>query len=149
MRAHPQSKNIHFHFLKVEHALKRRNLLKTFLARLFKAEHCALSRLDIVFCADAYLLRLNQRELNHDFYTDILTFPFSGQGLPTEADIYISVDRVRENARLFSCSIESELLRVIFHGCLHLCGYGDKTAKEKKRMRERENHYLNRFRQVS
>lgn len=94
-----------------------------------------------VFCNDAYLLEINQQYLQHNTYTDIITFPFDED--PITAEVYISLDRVRENSHLFSNgNVEEELLRVIVHGVLHLCGHKDDTPQNKALMRTRESTYV-------
>jgi rRNA maturation RNase YbeY len=95
-----------------------------------------------IFCDDAYLLHLNQAHLKHNTYTDIITFPLSSKGEPVVAEIYISIDRVKENASKFQVPFLHELYRVIFHGALHLCGYKDKGKDEVELMRKKEDHYL-------
>ena len=122
--------------------LRDRNRLKKFLASLFKKEGKPLAELQYIFCSDDYLLAINRHYLSHDYYTDIITFDLSEKGQPINAEIYISVDRVRENAREFESSLKKELHRVIFHGALHLCGYKDKTAAQEKKMRQMEEKYL-------
>jgi len=124
---------------------KNRNALKRFLVGLFKKEKLTLDSLSYVFCTDKVLRSMNQHFLNHPDYTDILTFPFSDPGESVSGEIYISVDRVRDNAKKFGVSFQNELLRVIFHGALHLCGYNDHTNREIRLMRERETHYINQF----
>ena len=98
--------------------------------------------LNYIFCSDKELLRINQEFLGHDFYTDIVTFELSETPGKIQGEIYISIDRVKENAKKLGVSFKSELHRVIFHGALHLCGYGDKTKSEKEEMRETEDYYL-------
>ncbi len=132
---------IQFNFLE-SIDLRDRTRLKKFLASLFKKEGRTLAELQYIFCSDKYLLEINRQYLKHDFYTDIITFDLSEKNQPLNAEIYISVDRVRENAREFSSSLRLELHRVIFHGALHLCGYKDKTAKEEGVMRKMEDKYL-------
>jgi rRNA maturation RNase YbeY len=135
---------IQFNFLE-SIDLRNRTRLKQFIQSLFKKEGKRLAELQYIFCSDKYLLEINRQYLKHDFYTDIITFDLSEKNQPINAEIYISVDRVRENAREFSSSLRSELHRVIFHGALHLCGYRDKTTVQKKQMREMEEQYLNSF----
>ncbi len=135
--------NIHFLFNDVKISLSDRNKLKAFISNLFKKEGKKLEKLNYVFCTDKELLRINRDWLHHDFYTDIITFDLSEDAGTKSGEIYISADRVRENAGLFKTSIKKELLRVIFHGALHLCGYKDKTPKEKKLMRVKEDKYIN------
>lgn len=98
--------------------------------------------MNIVFCNDKYLLTLNMEFLKHDYYTDILSFPLSAKGKPLIAEIYISIDRVKDNARNLETSFREELHRVIFHGVLHFCGYKDKLPLDIKKMRSLENKYL-------
>ncbi len=117
-------------------------MLKGFLKKLFSKEQTPLQSLNVIFCTDEELLSINARFLNHHYYTDIITFPLSQKGDPVEAELYISIDRIRDNARLNKTSIKQELHRVIFHGCLHLTGYNDKSSQEIKIIREREDHYL-------
>jgi probable rRNA maturation factor len=135
---------VHFSF-PVVISLRERLRLKIFLASLFKREKAHLGELQYVFCSDAYLLAINRQFLDHDYYTDIISFDLSEPNQPINAEIYISVERVRENAQEFKTSLSKELHRVIFHGALHLCGYRDKTAAEKKKMREMEEKYLTRY----
>ncbi|HEY4155019.1 MAG TPA: rRNA maturation RNase YbeY, partial [Puia sp.] len=112
--------------------LSGRKRLKAFISGLFRLEKHQLKELSYVFCSDPYLLALNRKFLDHDYYTDILTFPSSyGAGKGVSGEIYISVDRVRENAKNLGHSFRMELHRVIFHGALHLCQYKDKTKKDK------------------
>ena len=96
----------------------------------------------IVFCSDSFLLDLNKKHLNHDYFTDIITFSYTTLDR-ISGDLFISVDRVRENALKEGVSFERELERVVYHGVLHLCGYNDKTPEEIKEMRSKENYYLN------
>ncbi|HET6256413.1 MAG TPA: rRNA maturation RNase YbeY [Puia sp.] len=138
------SPTIRFHFLK-KISLEDRRHLKATIARLFKKEGKTLTELNYIFVSDARLLEINRQFLQHDFYTDIITFPLSSPGQPISGEIYISVDRVRENAREFGYPIKEELLRVIFHGALHLCGHGDKTPAQERKMRQLEEKYLDLF----
>ena len=95
--------------------------------------------LNYIFCSDNYLLEINREHLNHDYYTDIITFDHSEENKKVESDIFISVDRVKENADSLSISFHQELSRVMAHGLLHLFGYSDKTSEEKIIMREKED----------
>jgi rRNA maturation RNase YbeY len=123
-------------------SLKDRQILKSTLTALFKKEGKKLAELRYIFVSDERLLEINREFLRHDFYTDIITFPLSVPRQPIVGEIYISVDRVKENARDFGSTIKKELHRVILHGALHLCGYGDKTPREEKKMRQMEEKYL-------
>ena len=136
---------IHFHFLKGSNSLSERTRLKSFIANLFKKEGQKLDDIRYIFCSDDYLLEINQQHLQHDYYTDIITFDLSEPGKPINAEIYISVDRVRDNARQFKTSLKNELHRVIFHGALHLCGYKDKTSKDQAVMRKMEDKNLAKY----
>ena len=133
---------IQFHFLTPSFTFPNRTKLKQFLMALFKTEGKRLDALNYIFCTDEYLLDLNQTHLNHNTYTDIITFELSGEGEPLLSDVYISVDRVKENAQMFHSPFQRELHRVIFHGALHLCGYKDKNKKQSQQMRNMEEHYL-------
>lgn len=136
---------IHFHFLTRHFLFSHRNKLKEFLNRLFKREGKDIEAINYIFCTDAYLLELNKIHLHHNTYTDILTFELSPKGKPLTADIYISVERVKENAATFDTTFQKELHRVIFHGALHLCGYKDKSDEQSLQMRSMEEHYLNQY----
>ena len=105
-------------------------------------ENTPFSRIEYVFCTDEYLLELNRRYLQHDTFTDILTFTLSLPEDPIISEIYISIDRVKENAEKLNVSFDEELHRVMIHGLLHLCGYEDHSAAEAKLMRQKENEYL-------
>ncbi|MDP4212281.1 MAG: rRNA maturation RNase YbeY [Bacteroidota bacterium] len=136
---------ISFHFL-IPFKLPQRKKLKLFLHSLFQEESYKLTDLSYVFCDDDYLLDLNRRFLKHDYYTDILSFPGSkSKDNKVSGEIYISVERVRENAKVHSSSFREEIHRVIFHGALHLCHYKDKTRKEQARMRRKEDDCLIRY----
>ena len=123
--------------------LKERGRLKLFIDSVFKAEKKKAKAIAYIFCSDEYLLNMNRQFLKHDYYTDIITFDMRDSKTdPVIAEIYISADRVKENARTLAVPINQELHRVIFHGVLHLCGYKDKSPLQKKLMRSRENMYL-------
>lgn len=133
---------IYFSAHEVKVGLKDRTRLKGFIQELFKREEQGLSNLQYVFCTDEYLLQINKEFLNHDTYTDIVTFELSPDPEVTEGEIYISIDRVKENADQYEVTENYELHRVMFHGALHLCGYKDKTKKEVELMRQKEDEYL-------
>jgi rRNA maturation RNase YbeY len=132
---------IRFHEL-MKVSLGRRTRLKEFLRKLMKREGRKLISIDFIFCSDKYLLRINKEYLDHDDLTDIITFDLSDSSGALTSEIYISVERVKENAQIFQSGFERELHRVMFHGALHLCGYGDKTSEEKLVMRGKEEEYL-------
>jgi probable rRNA maturation factor len=136
---------VRFHFLTEGFSLKNRGRLKQFLLELCRREGQRVEAINYIFCDDQYLLQINQAYLQHDTYTDIVTFQLSGKGEPLLADIYISIERVKENAGNFKVSFRSELHRVIFHGALHLCGYRDKSKAQAAEMRRRENECLHEY----
>ncbi len=124
--------------------LKGRRLIKRFVEDLFVEEGKELEQLSYIFCSDEYLLQINRQFLKHDYYTDIITFDLS-EGKETIGEVYISVDRLKENACVLQVSFREEALRVIFHGALHLCGYKDKKKSESDLMRTKEGYYLRLF----
>lgn len=132
---------VYFFYEKRGFSLTQRENLKFFIEGLFKKERKGLLSLNYIFCSDKRLLGINNQYLNHNYYTDIITFDLSETN-ETIGEIYISIDRVKDNAKTNGTSFKSELHRVIFHGALHLCGYGDKKAAEKTLMTEKENKYL-------
>jgi rRNA maturation RNase YbeY len=132
---------INFYFLDVKFSLLQRTKLKKFILQIFKKEHKEVASLNYIFCSDKYLLRINQQNLGHDYYTDILTFDLSNSSLVT-AEIYISIDRVKDNSRKLGTSFSSELKRVMFHGVLHLCGYNDRTKLDISLIRKKEDALL-------
>ena len=121
--------------------LSNRTALKKFMVGRFRFHRIQIVSLLVIFTSDRELLQINRRFLQHDYYTDIITFNH-GTNSSVEGEIYISMDRVRRNADAYQSSIKDELHRVIFHGALHLCGFGDKTIKEKAEMRAMENRWL-------
>ena len=100
-----------------------------------------VGELSFIFCSDEYLKKINFKYLNHDFFTDVITFDYTKEKL-LFGDIYISTDRVKENAKIYSSYFNEELFRVIIHGVLHLCGFNDKTEEEKNLIRSKENEFL-------
>ena len=137
---------VYFFFDNTRVSLNNRAELKKFIEFMFRKEKKLLAGLNYVFCSDKRLLEINQQYLAHDYYTDIITFDLSEKGSEIiSGEIYISVDRVRNNAKTAGYLISVELLRVIFHGVLHLCGYGDKKRGEKAIMREKEDYYIHKY----
>lgn len=143
MQAH--NAPIRFHLM-YPFSLANRRKLQQVIRNLVKNEKRKLQSLDFIFCSDEYLLKVNQDFLQHDDYTDIITFDMADHNeagiTPVCGEVYISVERVRENAETFKVPFVNELYRVMFHGVLHLCGYNDKTTAEKMEIRERESYYL-------
>ena len=134
---------IDFHF-ELEVEINNKSELSDWITRIISSEGCELGQLDFVFCDDEKLLSINQEYLDHDTYTDIITFDYT-QGSVLAGDIFISIDRVRENAKEFKVSFFEELLRVMSHGVFHLAGYGDKTSEETQIMRCKEEEKINMF----
>ena len=122
-------------------SLKTEAAVTSCIKALVKQELREIGDITIVFCDDNYLHKINLEFLDHDTYTDIITFDYS-VGNEIISEIYVSVDRVSENAKKYSQTFENEIHRVIIHGVLHLCGYKDKLAEDKQIMRDKENHYL-------
>lgn len=121
--------------------LKRRSTTN-WIKETIRLEEKSIGDISFIFCSDDYLLEVNKKYLTHDYYTDIITFDYVEDGM-ISGDIFISIDRVKENAKLFSTSLENELNRVLVHGVLHLLGYKDKIKKDKTLMTFKENYYLN------
>jgi probable rRNA maturation factor len=138
-------KEVTFRYADRKLVLAQKTAIQAFVETIFKKEKKKLAHINYVFCSDAYLLNINRDFLSHDYYTDIITFGLSEPGEPVEAEIYISVDRVKDNAVQLDVSFKEEMLRVIFHGALHLCGYKDKKKSDITLMREKENHYLSTY----
>lgn len=128
----------------VSSGLKDKRKLSTFLDQLVQTHLPGTKKiaLSYIFCTDDYLLSLNKQFLEHDTFTDIVTFDLSPSDKVLQGELYISTDRVRENAEVFGTGYHMELHRVIFHGALHLCGFGDKTPEEVVEMRKQEENCL-------
>ena len=135
--------DIHFFSEKTNFSLSDPQKTKQWLIESISALKKTLSEVNYIYTSDDNMLNINILYLNHNFFTDIITFDNSECDEELEGDIFISVDRVEENANTFNESFDRELHRVMIHGILHLAGYNDKTDKEKKVMRKLENHYLN------
>lgn len=125
----------------IRFVLKNRMVLKKWLIDVALEEGKRVGELSFIFCSDDYLLDINRHFLNHDYYTDVITFDYSEDNL-IAGDIFISVDTVRVNAEEFRQTFENELFRVMVHGVLHLCEYDDHSNEEKQQMRAKEDFYL-------
>ena len=125
----------------IDFKLVQQERVARWIEAVIKKENARLQAMNYIFCSDQYLHQLNVKYLNHDTLTDIITFPYS-QAPTIEGDLFISIERVKENAKQLGLSFEEELHRVIIHGVLHLCGYGDKTESEAKLMRQKEAEML-------
>lgn len=135
---------IFFHTQDIKLFLTNRKRVHHLISYLFRREKKQIQRIDYVFCSDDYLLELNRNFLKHNFYTDVITFDLSNSSLII-GEIYISVERVMSNAKFFKVSRKEEMLRVIIHGALHLCGYRDKKKEEAEIMNKKETEYLSLF----
>ncbi len=134
---------INFFQEEVSFPLKDKLKLKKWIKDTIEAEGYKLQELNYIFCSDEYLLQMNQQYLDHDTLTDIITFDNSETQGKIIGDIFISIERIWENAKKFDVSKERELQRVVIHGALHLVGYADKKPADKKLMTEKEDFYLN------
>ena len=132
---------VSFHIQHSKFQLRQRKALRAWLIRCVRKEDCSVSELNYQFCSDAHMLEANRTFLDHDYLTDILTFPgHSSHGIA--GDILISIDRIRENAREHQETAHRELLRVMAHGALHLIGYDDKTPENQREMRIAEDRWI-------
>ena len=129
----------------VPYKLPQKQATRQWLKQQAEREGYAVGDLNYVFCSDEYVLQVNRDHLQHDFYTDIITFDTGEDEGRIEGDIFISVDRVADNAAQLGVLTDGEMRRVLAHGLLHLCGYGDKTVEEVARMRAKDDEWLNGF----
>ena len=137
--------SVQFFYNEVSFPFRDRNRLKIFLSEMFAHYRKPFGTLTCIFCTDEYLLQVNRDFLQHDYYTDIITFNLSEPRQPIQGEMYISIDRVTDNARQQDTSFRQELHRVIFHGVLHLCGFKDKTPTEEKNIRAAEDLWLEKY----
>ena len=138
-------KKIYFHELNISSSLLHKRDLKQFLLSVFEKEKKKITRVDIIFCKDKYLLSLNKKFLNHNYNTDTLSFLLSKTKEPIRGELYLSVDRIKVNARVFNIPYQNELLRVVIHSCLHLCGYLDSSKTAAKKMETLQEAYLKKW----
>ena len=134
---------INFFFEKIK-TFDLNSKVKTWIEETIQNENKETGEINVIFCSDEHLLKMNVEHLGHDFYTDIITFDYSENDI-VSGDLFISKDRVEDNANQFKEPFEKEIHRVIIHGVLHLLGYNDKTEEEQKKMREKENFYLDKL----
>ena len=135
---------VSYYFENTDFRLKNRIRIRNWLRFVAESEIFTLGDISVIFCSDNYILDINQRFLQHDYFTDIITFDYSENGR-ISGDLFISVDSVRENSIEYGTEFEDELHRVIVHGILHLIGYDDHTEEEIRTMRSKENYYLSVF----
>ncbi len=136
------SPSINFYSEDIVFEPEDKTFLKNWIKSSILAEKNKVKELNFIFCSDAYLLGLNQTYLSHNTFTDIISFDHSEKKGFIEGDVFISYDRIKENAEIYGQKVQDELHRVMIHGVLHLCGYGDKSDKEKLRMKDKENYFL-------
>ncbi|ELR70666.1 Metal-dependent hydrolase YbeY [Fulvivirga imtechensis AK7] len=134
--------SINFFQEEIEFDLANKRAIASWVKQVIKAEKCRLKELNYIFCSDEYLYKMNVEHLDHNTFTDIITFDNSEAAEQIEGDIFISIDRVKDNASNLNLPFEEELHRVMIHGVLHLIGYGDKTENEKTQMRKKEEACL-------
>jgi probable rRNA maturation factor len=131
---------------------KNKKILRKWMQNVAHSHHFNIEHLNFIFCSDVYLLKINQQFLKHDTYTDIITFDYGNNHFQKSkaitGEIYISVERIKENARKFKTSVNDELHRVMIHGVLHLCGFKDKKVLEKKAMRAQEDIALRKLKSL-
>jgi probable rRNA maturation factor len=136
---------IAFYVEDVASPLLEENLWREWLSASADYEERTIESLSYIFCSDDYLLDMNREYLDHDYYTDVITFPHAAPGEVVHGDVFVSVDRVREHAKELDISFERELARVMVHGLLHLVGYKDDTENDTLLMRQREDKHLSRL----
>ena len=136
---------VHFLSHDIPSDLRNTENLKQFIESIFRRQRQSLSSINYIFCKDKTILEINKKYLNHDFYTDVITFNLTPNNKAITAEAYISVERVRDNAKKMGVSIKSELHRVLFHAALHLCGYKDKKQKDIELMRKKEDALLSKY----
>jgi rRNA maturation RNase YbeY len=136
-----KNNEIRFFLEDCKYRILDKQLIKNWLSETIILENKILGYINIIICTDNYLYELNQKYLAHDTLTDIITFDLSESNILL-GEIYISIDRIKENARMFNVAVKDELHRVMVHGVLHLCGYKDKTKKDKEQMTIKEDFYL-------
>ena len=124
----------------IDFQLVNQNLLSVWIEKTIETEGAILGAVSYIFCSDDYLHQMNVEYLNHDTLTDVITFPYNDN--PIEGDIFISIDRVKDNAQDLNIAFNDELHRVMIHGVLHLCGYSDDTDEQEAEMRQKEDEYL-------
>lgn len=132
---------VSFHSEQTDYVVSNETQIANWLKSVCQQEGKTLQEISIIFCSDDYLLKVNKKHLNHDYYTDVITFDYSEEK-DIAGDIFISIDRVNENAQSFGSNVSDELHRIIVHGTLHLLGYTDQTASDKEQMTGKEDFYL-------
>lgn len=132
---------VSFHSEQINFSISEEHAVTTWLNEVCVAEGKSLEAVSYIFCSDEYLLEMNRQYLNHDYYTDVITFDYC-EADAVSGDVFISIDRVEENAQNVGVSKQDELHRIMVHGLLHLIGYGDKSEADKEQMTQKEDYYL-------
>jgi len=135
---------IYFHAEEIDFQLKEKKEVSDWICRVIEIENREIGEINIIFTSDTFLLEINNQYLDRNYFTDIITFDY-GDGKIITGDLYLSIDRIRENAESFNVPVRNELFRIIIHGILHLIGYNDSNVEEKKLMTEREDQYMEIF----
>jgi len=135
---------IYFHAEEIDFQLKEKKEVSDWICRVIEIENREIGEINIIFSSDTFLLEINNQYLDRNYFTDIITFDY-GDGKIITGDLYLSIDRIRENAESFNVPVRNELFRIIIHGILHLIGYNDSNVEEKKLMTEREDQYMEIF----
>ncbi len=138
---------IDFFTEQIDFQINNKDVLIQWIKNTAKEENRKTGEISIIFTSDDNLLEINKKYLNHDYYTDVITFDYS-ENDTISGDIFISIDRVKENAQIYNSKFEQELHRVIIHGILHLIGYKDKNETDQKLMRQKEDYYLQKLEQL-
>lgn len=139
--------SIKFYFEESNYNLKERTRLKNWISDTVHSESKKAGKITYIFTSDNYLLKINQQYLSHNYFTDIITFNYCENDI-INGDIFISIDTVKNNSTRFDVTMVDELHRVMIHGILHLVGFNDQTNDEKAIMREKENYYLDRLKNL-
>ena len=132
---------VSFNFVETKNILSQKNKIKAWIKSVVEKKGMKVGDISYIFCKDEYLLNINKTYLNHDYFTDIISFDYSDKD-KVAGDLFISIDRVLDNSKSLNQEFEQELYRVIIHGVLHLLGLKDKTEKEEKEMRKAEEECL-------
>ncbi len=135
---------ISFYNQDIKFILQEKLAIKNWIKSVIISEKKKVGDIGFIFCSDEHLLQMNKQYLQHDYFTDVITFDYSEKNL-ISGDIFISIDRVKENANTFDCTIEYELHRIMVHGVLHLIGFDDTSPEKKEKMTSKENEYLELF----
>jgi rRNA maturation RNase YbeY len=133
---------INFFFEDIQYRIRKLKLLRYWINKSVELENSTIEEITYIFCSDNYLHKLNIEYLEHDTFTDIITFQYNEENSALHSDIFVSIDRIKENSKLYNQRLLDEFHRIMIHGVLHLLGYKDKTPEEKQEMTDKENYYL-------